>query len=457
MPVGDQAFLNDLARLRTILDNISASANISAESIRTVNAELRLISAGRFRSEQQLQAFIANISELGVSANISAQQLRDLNRVAREVGAFARVQPAGQFGGGPLGLGRNITLGQRGGDFPTLESGKPDFQQILGQPGVLQRIPGGAKALENMKVQLAGVGAELSDLSEIYIDNSRGLVRWTANVKGVPGAVNRAVVVTDKWGGIMRSTQKQFRSFGSAVARDIGEIAKWGIAAAVVYAPVRALGDLVRETTELQNKLADAQIALGASQETLNVVWEDASNVARELGVDVSGVVEGYVLAFRATGNITNPTERANKATGLLRDSMLLAKLANIDQAKALDTLVGALRQTNTPLDEGVTILDKWVAVSKVANVSIATLAESFAITATAAENVGLSIDELNGFIAAVAEVTTLSATESGNAVRAFISGFQTEKAEDQLRRFGISVRDTRGELRTFNEVIEEN
>ncbi len=453
MPINDQAFLNDLSRLRALLDSITSSSATTADALREVAKETKAIELNQFRSEQQLRSFIERISQIGVSAKLSAVQLRELNRVAREIAAFGNFSP--KKGSQTPFPGENITLG-RADEVPTLPGGGTDFEKILGQPGTLEKLPGGARALENIKKQLNGFNAELSDLSEIYVDSSRGTVRWTANITKIPGVVNRATFVTDRWGGILKSTQKQFRSFGSAVVRDIGEIVKWGIAAAVVYAPIRALGDLIRETTELQNRLADAQIALGASQETLNVVWEDAAKVARELGVDVSGVVEGYVLAFRATGNITNPTERANKATALLRDSMLLAKLASIDQAQALDTLVGALRQTNTPMDEGVTILDKWVAVSKVANVSVATLAESFAITATAAENVGLSIDELNGFIAAVAEVTTLSATESGNAVRAFISGFQTQRAEDQLRRFGISVRDVQGDLRAFSEVVED-
>ncbi len=458
MPIRDQAFLNDLERLKTLLIQISTASNVSSQSILELTNRMEQIRLGNPQRIQKIREFVTGITDIGISARLTAQQLRDLNRVAREVAAFGRV---GQGGGGVTGLGRlnNITgLGAAGG-FQTKEIGGrevPDFQKILGEPGVLGNIPGGARSLESVQTALKKYGTSLDKLTGVHIDQARGIVRWTAAVDGVPGAVNNATIVTNKWGGVLQSTQKQFRTFGSAIVRDVGEILKWGIAAAVVYAPVRALGDLMRQTTEIENKLADAQIALGSSAESLNLVWEDATIVARQLGVDVNGVIDGYVLAFRATGNIADPTERAAVATGLLRDSMLLAKLAGIEQALALDTLVGALRQTNTPLDEGVTLLDKWVAVSKVANVSIATLAESFAITSTAAENVGLSVDQLNGFIAAVGEVTTLSATESGNAVRAFISGIQTDKAEGQLRKFGISVKDVDGALRSFNDIFED-
>lgn len=121
-----------------------------------------------------------------------------------------------------------------------------------------------------------------------------------------------------------------------------------------------------------------------------------------------------------------------------------------------MDTLTGALRQAGLGLDEGQVLLDKWVAVSRVANVGLDTLAESFAITATSASNAGLDIDELNGVIATISEVTTLSATESGNAIRAFISGFTTDAAIRELSQFGIAVEDLNGDTRGFLDVMEE-
>ncbi len=317
-------------------------------------------------------------------------------------------------------------------------------------------LPGGKRAIDAVETSLKKMGLSLDDVGDITEDNARDIVRWTASMEHGIGITRRAVITTDSYGNILKSTSKNLRTFGAGIVANISKVAQWTAAIAIVYAPMRLLNTLTEQAVEIESKLADVQISLVSGQESLDKVWKESTTIAKELGVGIEGVIDGYVLAVRATANIINPAEKAAATVAVLKDSMILAKLAGIDQAIAMDTLVGALRQLNLPLTAGAELVDKWVAVSKAANVSLHTLAESFAITATAAENVGLTMDELNGFIAAVAEVTTLSATESGNAVRAFISGFQTDQAERELAKFGIAVKDVNEELRSFTDVIED-
>jgi hypothetical protein len=453
----DPALINDIARLRRMIDGLGSSSAVAAADVEkltnTVNAiQLRGIVSGSAKQ------FLDFLTQIGVRADISEKQLRELRAVALQVipqGFFA--QGGGRRGFGAAGvppIGFQGGAGQRGENITA--EGTPDFGRIFRDPANRQGIIGGERAVRNVEAALDKYGGKLKDLTAVQLEHGAGVVRWSAQLKGVPGVVTRATITTNRFGQVLGDTQRRFRSFGSAVARDIGEVLKWGIAVAIIYTPIRKLGDLMREATQIQAKLADVQVSLGQTTGNLNEIFSNASDISRELGVSLEGVIDGYVLAFRAAGNLTNPTERAAAATALLRDSMLLAKLSGLDQAIALDTLVGALRQTNRDLDQGVELIDKWVAISKVANVSIGTLAESFAITSTAAENVGVTIDTLNGIIAAVAEVTTLSATESGNAVRAFISGFQKDQSERELAAFGIAVRDVNGELRAFTSVIED-
>ena len=350
-------------------------------------------------------------------------------------------------------------IGTRRGDRTT-KGTEPEEEQI-GQRIAMSKeyygsvLPGGVRAVNNVEGALRKAGMSLGALNDVTVDSARGTVRWTASMQGMDGITRRAVVTTTKFGQVLKSTQRHLRTFAGGIARDITEVMKWSIAIAIVYAPMRKMTDLMKETIQIEAKLADVQVALSGTTSSLAKVWENTTVIARELGVSVEGVIDGYVLAARATANISDPAQKAAATTAVLRDSMLLAKLAGIDQAIAMDTLVGALRQLNKPLTAGTELVDKWVAVSKAANVSLHTLAESFAITATAAANVGVDMDHLNGIIAAVAEVTTLSATESGNAVRAFISGFQSAQSEKALAKFGIAVKNVNGELRAFTDVLE--
>lgn len=329
------------------------------------------------------------------------------------------------------------------------------FDKLADNPLFVKSLPGGANAVKNITREFEKFNFSLENIKDVSIDGSRGITRYSASILDNFGKVRTATVVTDKWGNTLQSTQKNFRNFASAIQRNVGEVVKWTVAIGLVYGTMRKLQEVITFSIEIESKLADVQVVLGKTGANLNAIFESAAVISRELSVELTGVVEGYVLAIRAAGKYADETERAHMATALLKDSMILAKLSGLDQAVALDTLVGALSQTGRELDQGQELLDKWVAVAKEANVSLATLAESFAITSTAAENVGIDLDKLNGIIAAVAEVTTLSATESGNAVRAFVSGFQTVEAERALGKYGIAVRDARGELLSFVEVIE--
>ena len=263
-------------------------------------------------------------------------------------------------------------------------------------------------------------------------------------------------ILTDLQGNILPETTRRTADFTKAIAQNSLEFLKWTAAVSIVYTPLLKLQELVKVSIENQSQLANVMVTMNAAQEDTNKIFGSAASVANATGESITGVLEGYNQAYRATGDIQSVTERYAKANVILKDSITLAKLAEIDQASATDILVASLRQTNTPIDEGVTLLDKWVAVSKVANVDVNTLATSFAIVAEAADNAGLSIDELNGLIATVAASGITSAKETGNAVRAIITGVTNNDAVKQLEKFGIAVQNSQGQARTFKEIMTD-
>jgi len=135
---------------------------------------------------------------------------------------------------------------------------------------------------------------------------------------------------------------------------------------------------------------------------------------------------------------------------------MTLAQIANIDSAQSFDILVGALRQMGYGLDEGIKLLDKWVAVSRVSVASVYGLAQGFGITGTAAETAGVNVDQLTAMIATMMEVTVLSETQAANAIRAFTSSFTTERSVAALTQFGFSVKDLDGNFRSLWDILSE-
>ena len=318
--------------------------------------------------------------------------------------------------------------------------------------GIFAKQPGAATQVSAIAAKSSFKPEDIKRVTEYA--NAYTQVQYA--VTRTDGVMRKMILTTDRAGNVFTSTQKQFRTFFGAIRRNVTEMIKWSAATLVVWGAIRKLGELLEIAIDNETKLASIAVILGEEHVNLTNVFNSAAEAAAATGESIDGVLEGYVQAYRATGNIADQTERARQAQVLLTDALTLSKLSALTTAEAMDVLTGALRQAGLGFEEGYVLLDKWVAVSNKANVSIETLAESFAITATSASNAGLSWDELNGIIATLAESTTLSATESGNAIRAFIGGFSTDLSIKELSKFGIAVEDTTGETKGFLDVMKE-
>lgn len=263
-------------------------------------------------------------------------------------------------------------------------------------------------------------------------------------------------VVADQQGNAVDTLGKKYKSFGEQLKQNYAEVMRWSIAVSLLYAPMQKLSELTQAMVENQTRLAQVAVTLGTSQEATNRIFDAAAKIAKETGTNVEGVIEGYNLAVRATGDAATATERYAQAEDLLKNSITLSKLAGIDQSTATDILSAAYKQLKDQIGSSSELLDKWVTVSRSANVDVNTLATSFAVVAEAATNAGLSIDQLNGLISVIAEKTITSARETGNVVRALVSGYSTDQAVKALSRYGIAVTDAQGRTRNFMDVVAD-
>jgi TP901 family phage tail tape measure protein len=257
-------------------------------------------------------------------------------------------------------------------------------------------------------------------------------------------------------GGNLESTSRQFQTLTSAIGRDLRELTKWSIAIALIYGPLNALKTLYADMVESQTRLANAMIATTAAGLSMSEIFNAANYAANAMGTGVSDTINSFTEAYRATGNLGTVQERVTTTSILLKDALTLSKLSGMEEATAIDTLAASLRQTNTPLDQGATLLDKWVKTTQNANVDLQALATGFAVMGDAAETAGMTVDQLNGLLAAIAETGIGSGKEVANAAKAIVAGFYSDRAVKQLNNLGIATKDAEGNLRDFNSIATE-
>lgn len=310
----------------------------------------------------------------------------------------------------------------------------PRYREALEQAGRLGLGVGDLKSIENR-----GGGIE-----RLLFQSKQGGVNTKFNT------------FVNQYGGATPGLSSQFRSFGRDIARDIGQFTKWSIAVAAVYTPLQKLSELIGIMVENESRLADATIAANVPFEKAGEIFDRSAEAANRAGEAITGVIDAYAQAIRAAGRYADEAERSQQATALLNDSLILSKLSALDQATAIDTLSAALLQSDLELDQGQSLLNKWVRVSQIANVSIDSLATGVAVLGDSAETTGLSIDELNGLIAVLAEQSISGSKEAANTAKALIGAYQSDKAEAALNKYGIALRKANGEVRDFLDVYRD-
>jgi TP901 family phage tail tape measure protein len=300
-------------------------------------------------------------------------------------------------------------------------------------------------------------GFSLNDLKSVSTEASTGVTRSFFQIEEGGGVMRNLSVTTNKWGETLVDTQRRFRSFGDQIFSDIGKVAQWGVAVALIYTPMYKLGQLLNDAVTIESKLAEVTRAMTNSQQGVNEVFQASVEAANLAGESVTGVIDGYAEAYKATGSITDATQRFAVTNKFLADALALAKLSALDQATAIDVLSAALKQMGLPLDQGTKVLDQWLALSRIANVPVETLATSVAIVGDAADAAGVSIDDLNGMVAILSENLPYSATQIANSARAIISGFQSEGAIKELNNLGIATEDiATGTSKSVSDILAQ-
>lgn len=319
---------------------------------------------------------------------------------------------------------------------------------------MIDKLGGGARGLEKATALSEKYGFTLNNLTRAHTDAVNGVTRFTYAVDHGAGVTRGASVHIDRLGNALADTSTRFRNTTAMIERNIGKVMEWAVAVGVVYGGIRKIQTVLQDMKEIEYTFADIAIVTGEAGEALDRYYQAAVVVAHETSMELNDVVSIYDDVLRATANVADESERLAIANTLLHDSAVLAKLANISSAQSYDILLGALRQSHMELDQGMVLLDKWVAVSKSAGVSVNDMGQSFAITADIMRAAGVDTDKLNGLIATLAETTTLSSTQIGNALRALASTATTERSIDVLGRYGIAVKDLEGNYRDLWDIL---
>lgn len=262
----------------------------------------------------------------------------------------------------------------------------------------------------------------------------------------------------------VRETGADVQTFGQKLSKTFGSQLRYMLTSMVYMKALQFLRDLYNNVVELDKAMTDLQIASGKTREEIRELTEDYSKLGKEIGATTLEVAKSADTWLRQG-------YAAHEANTLIKNSMMLSKLGQIESAEAAKNLTSAMKGYKVEVEDSIGIVDKFTAVDMVAAASAGDIATAMSETATSANIAGVSMDRLIGYLAVVKEVTQDGAESVGTFYKTLFARMNNVKAgkfvddetgealndvEKVLGELGIALRDTNGLFRDSGEVLDE-
>ncbi len=313
-----------------------------------------------------------------------------------------------------------------------------------------------------MKEFRARITAELDDtqLQKDLKNLDGGKIKVTADTsdsKQKIDAVDQSITNADNSAKRFGSSAKKAFSFGGIAA----------LASKTISAINSAVRDAVTDVHELDKAITDLRISTGESYEYVSKLVDKYNGMAKNLGATTTEITSAADTWIRQGYSMA-------ETNNLIHDSMVLSKVGQLDSADAATYLTSALKGYKLSAQDALSVVDKLASVDLVSATSVGGLAEAMSRVANGANNAGVSMDRLLGYLATVGDVTQKSMSSIGNSFQSLFvrmgnlklsklkfvdeNGIEEDlsNVETVLGGLGIKLRENNNEFRNFGEVLDE-
>jgi TP901 family phage tail tape measure protein len=194
----------------------------------------------------------------------------------------------------------------------------------------------------------------------------------------------------------------------------------------------------------------------------IKVVGKGTEEEYKRLGDTVLAFSSTYGVAateaLKASQIFAQQGLTINEVINMTRTSMIASVVLGKDVTSVAEDLTAAVRAYNIPMEESLTIVDKWMKVQKNFAVTATDLAEATKKAGATASSFGISYDKFLGDITAIIEVTRKSGSEAGNALQMMYTRLFTTgaKAVQEIAKIPI-YQDAAGKATMQNTNIFRN
>lgn len=258
--------------------------------------------------------------------------------------------------------------------------------------------------------------------------------------------------------GELKETHTLLKQMGDTLMNTI----RWSIASTAVNKLTGSIQKAWSFTKELDESLNNIRIVTGYSTDEMDRFARKANEAAKSLGASTTEYTNAALIYYQQGLSGEQVTQRTNVTT----------KVANVTGQNAetvSNQLTAIWNGYKVAANEAEMYIDKVSAVAASTAANLAELSEGMGKVASAANSMGVDIDQLNAQLATMISVTRQDASAIGTSLKTIFSrmgdlviggeddyGVKLGDVSSQLKKVGIDVLDTAGNLRDMGTVIEE-
>ena len=306
--------------------------------------------------------------------------------------------------------------------------------------------------LVSIVFQAVGADAAIASINKVQQSISRpmttqGMDNYEANIRkafgvAVQGANETTPAIKKATGGMGDLIAAMRRA---AIVAPV-----WLILRSAMMKVVTLIQDQVKFMLDMEDAMARIKIVGKGTAEEFNNLKNTMVALAFTYGVSASAALDAAQI-FAQQGRSVAET------IALTRIAMLGSKALGDDIKNVINDLTAAVEGFQIPVNNAITIVDKYVAVEKEFAVTSRDLADATKASAATANQMGITIDEFLGDVTAIVEVTRKSGSEAARALSfVYARLFTTAKSTiEQITKIpfyldaqGKATNELTGELR---------
>lgn len=265
------------------------------------------------------------------------------------------------------------------------------------------------------------------DLGTLYYNveaNTTDLDRADARMNSAAGSARKLGSESD------RATKQMRTGFGGAATA-----IKTASAALAAFGVMRGVRAVIDDVRQFEQAISNLSAITGATGEDLKFLSDQAKEIGRTTTLSASQAASAFKLIASAKPDLLESADALNAVT---REAVLLAEAAGVELTQAASTVGTSLNQFGAGAEEASRFVNVLAAGAKFGASEIQQTALALKNSGAAANSAGLSFEETNAAIQALAS-GGIRAAEAGTGLRNILLILEQE-ADTGLRPSMVGV-----------------